>query len=69
MALLILKRTPVSDNIHLIGESSRLLGTALRIHSEFYRIREGRKKAGEATSSSLEEKSEGESPMPVPHIH
>jgi hypothetical protein len=64
---LILKRTLVNDNIHLLGESSRLLET--RIHSEFYGIREGRKKAGEATSSSLEEESEEELPMPVLHVH
>jgi hypothetical protein len=70
MACLILKRTPASDNtIHLIGESSRLLETLLRIHSEFYGIREDRKKAGEATSLSLEEASEEELPMPVPQVH
>lgn len=37
----------VTDNIYLIGESSRLLETCLRIHSEFDRIHEEKKVAKE----------------------
>jgi len=43
----------VTDNIHLIGESSRLLETCLRIHSEFDRIREEKKKAAKDKREAL----------------
>jgi hypothetical protein len=56
-----------TDNIHLIGESLEHFD-GFTVHSEFDGIREDKKKASEATSSSLEE-GEEELPMPVPHIH
>jgi len=69
----------VTDNIHLIGESSRLLETCLRIHSEFDRIREEKKKAAkekrealksgadiaaDSSATSSSEESEGEGIFP-----
>lgn len=42
-----------NDDIHLIGEGSRILETLWRIHSEFDRIREDKKKAGEEELSSM----------------
>ena len=48
-----LLRPFVTDNIHLIGESSRILETILRIHSEFDRIREEKKMAAKEKRETL----------------
>ena len=48
-----LLRPFVTDNTHLIGESSRLLETCLRIHSEFDKIREEKKKVAKEKREAL----------------
>ena len=48
-----LLRPFVTDNIHLIGESSRILETVLRIHSEFDRICEENKTAAKEKRETL----------------
>ena len=48
----------VTDNIHLIGKSSRLLNTCLQIHSEFDRIREEKKKVAKEKREALKSAAE-----------
>ena len=54
-----LLRPFVTDNIHLVGESSRILETILRIHSAFDQICEEKKTAAKEKRETLKSGADG----------